>query len=175
MVQVKVLYSNRLRVFCLLKVLLLLMDWILEKILVDYRTVVNFSDAEPLFPEFLTGRELIQMFEEAKCAPTGQTKKLMDDLQIENYLDSAVSTYSSGMLKKLSLLLAFIGTPKLILLDELLITIDAATLDIVYSWIRNVHEKESIDFILSSHQTIDKSLLPGLNHLQIKDQNLITC
>ncbi|PZP48070.1 MAG: ABC transporter [Pseudopedobacter saltans] len=146
-----------------------------KKNMVVFRSVVNFSDAEPLFPEFLSGRELIGMFEEAKKAPNGQAQKMIDDLEMGNYLDSTVSSYSSGMLKKLSLLLAFIGTPRLILLDEPFITIDAATLEIIYSWIREANETKSIDFVLSSHQTLDLELLPSLQKIQIIDKKLIFC
>src|SRR3954464_11437178 len=38
---------------------------------VAFRKLVNFAEAEPLFPEFLTGMEMISLFAAAKEAPQG--------------------------------------------------------------------------------------------------------
>src|ERR1700744_3718215 len=85
---------------------------------VAYRKLVNFAEAEPLFPEFLTGMEMIKLFASAKEAPAGQEEQFIGSMRMQNYIDRPIGTYSSGMLKKLSLVLAFLGKPKLILLDE---------------------------------------------------------
>src|ERR1700710_1469668 len=37
-----------------------------------YRKLVNFAEAEPIFPEFLTGMEMIKLFASAKDAQAGQ-------------------------------------------------------------------------------------------------------
>ncbi|WP_447641337.1 MULTISPECIES: ATP-binding cassette domain-containing protein [Chitinophagaceae] len=142
---------------------------------IAYRSKVNFGDAEPMFPGFLTGNELIKMFLDVKKAPLGQEKNLVADLQMEYYLDTTVSTYSSGMLKKLSLLLSFLGNPELIILDEPFITIDVATLETVYSWIKKSWREKHITFLLSSHQTIDPTAFPELIKMQITDKNLMLC
>src|SRR5476651_2831667 len=39
---------------------------------VAYRKLVNFAEAEPVFPEFLTGREMVDLFASAKDPPSGQ-------------------------------------------------------------------------------------------------------
>ncbi|MEJ7684890.1 MAG: hypothetical protein WKG06_45000 [Segetibacter sp.] len=57
------------------------------------------------------------------------------------------------MIKKVSIVLAFIGHPKIILLDEPLITIDANAVDTICSIIREKH-KEGVSFIITSHQVI---------------------
>ncbi|WP_257722248.1 ABC transporter ATP-binding protein [Pedobacter cryoconitis] len=85
----------------------------------DYRRLVNFAEAEPIFPEFLTGKELIDMFAEAKGGTNEQKAFYPQTIGLQPYLDQPLGTYSSSMLKKLSLILTFMGKPKLILLDEL--------------------------------------------------------
>ena len=40
-----------------------------KKHAVAYRRRVNFAEAEPVFPAFLTGRELIRLFQTAKNGP----------------------------------------------------------------------------------------------------------
>jgi len=87
------------------------------------------------------------------------------------YISRPVSTYLSGMLKKLSLLLAFMGTPQFILLDEPLITIDAAALTVLYQWIADHHKQYGTSFLLSSHQILDVEVLPA-QVLHIENQTL---
>ncbi len=150
---------------------ILLDDISIKKEPVAYRKLVNFAEAEPLFPEFLTGRELINLFASAKDAPSGQEDSYLDSMDMRSYISKPVGTYSSGMLKKLSLVLAFLGKPKLILLDEPLITIDAAALTVLYQWIAEQHQQYQTSFLLSSHQVLDADLLPA-GILQVDKQTL---
>ncbi|AYL95519.1 ABC transporter ATP-binding protein [Mucilaginibacter celer] len=139
---------------------------------VVYRKLVNFAEAEPIFPEFLTGTEMIALFADAKDAPAGQEQQYIKSMQMQSYVDKPIGTYSSGMLKKLSLLLAFLGQPKIILLDEPLITIDAASLAILNTWIRERYEQEGTGFLLSSHQVLEDGSLPVSRELLVEDQTL---
>ena len=139
---------------------------------VTYRKLVNFAEAEPLFPEFLTGKELIALFAQAKDAPAGQEQHYIDTMQMQAFVNRPVGTYSSGMLKKLSLVLAFLGRPKLILLDEPLITIDTASLKILNNWIAERHNHEGTSFLLSSHQALEHAELPIARELMVEEQTL---
>ena len=140
---------------------------------VAYRKLVNFAEAEPLFPEFLTGMEMIKLFASAKDAPAGQEQQFIESMKMQSYVDRPIGTYSSGMLKKLSLVLAFLGSPKLILLDEPLITIDTESLKILYSWISEQHNKNGVSFMLSSHQALDPTELPEAQELLVENQTLM--
>jgi ABC-2 type transport system ATP-binding protein len=139
---------------------------------VDYRKLVNFAEAEPVFPEFLTGTEMIALFADAKDAPKGQEQAYLKSMNMQSFVDRPISTYSSGMLKKLSLLLAFLGNPKLILLDEPLITIDNASLAVLNTWIRERYEQEGTSFLLSSHQILEDGSLPLSAELLVEEQSL---
>ncbi len=139
---------------------------------VDYRKYVNFAEAEPLFPEFLSGTEMIQLFADAKEAPQGQEHGYIESMGMRVYIDNPIGTYSSGMLKKLSLVLAFLGEPKLILLDEPLITIDTASLQILYTWISTLHREKGVSFMLSSHQELDAAEIPHVGTLLVENQTL---
>ncbi|SDG43164.1 ABC transporter ATP-binding protein [Mucilaginibacter sp. P25] len=139
---------------------------------VAYRKLVNFAEAEPVFPDFLTGTEMVRLFADAKDAPAGQEDRYIKSMGIQSFVDRPVGTYSSGMMKKLSLLLAFLGKPKLILLDEPLITIDTASLATLNSWIRERYEQEGTGFLLSSHQILENGSLPVSGELLVEDQTL---
>jgi ABC-2 type transport system ATP-binding protein len=139
---------------------------------VAYRKLVNFAEAEPVFPDFLTGLEMIALFADAKDAPTGQEEHYIKSMGMQSFVERPVGTYSSGMMKKLSLLLAFLGKPKLILLDEPLITIDTASLAVLNTWIKERHEQEGTSFLLSSHQILEDGSLPVSGELLVEDQTL---
>ncbi|UOE52625.1 ABC transporter ATP-binding protein [Mucilaginibacter sp. SMC90] len=139
---------------------------------VAYRKLVNVAEAEPVFPDFLTGSEMIALFVDAKDAPTGQEEHYIKSMGMQSFVERPVGTYSSGMMKKLSLLLAFLGKPKLILLDEPLITIDTASLAVLNTWIRERHEQEGTSFLLSSHQILEDGSLPISGELLVEDQTL---
>lgn len=139
---------------------------------VAYRRLVNFAEAEPLFPEFLTGRELIQLFRSAKGGPPHQEDFYLEGLHMTPYVHEPVGTYSSGMLKKLSLVLAFLGQPTYIVLDEPLTTLDAAAIPVLCAWMARQQAEQGTSFLLSSHQALTAELLPGMQKLLIDHATL---
>lgn len=124
-----------------------------------YRMLINFGEAEPVFPDFLTAKDLVNFIAITKKASPAQKEKLINILGITNFYHKPCGTYSSGMLKKLSLALAFLGNPALIILDEPLITLDDQTVQKVYTLI-NEYYASGVGFLLSSHQNFGFSSLP---------------
>ncbi|WP_443946142.1 ABC transporter ATP-binding protein [Pedobacter sp. AW1-32] len=148
------------------------LDKDLKKQHADYLKQVNFAAAEPMFPEFLTGMEMVKMFAEAKHAPAKQEDLRIKEMGMHTYINQPVGTYSSGMLKKLSLVLAFIGHPKLTLLDEPLNALDVESLSVLYKWINKAYQENGTSFILSSHQEIQVQNLPESKLLLIENNEL---
>jgi len=130
----------------------------LKKHPLHFRQLVNFSEAEPLFPDFLSLDDLILFVSKAKKASEKQIESLKEAFLVSSFSANPVSTYSSGMLKKTSLLLAFLGEPKLIILDEPFTTIDTASQDFL---IRLIEKKsaEGVSFLVSTHQKAFVDLL----------------
>ncbi|UZR97085.1 ABC transporter ATP-binding protein [Chondrinema litorale] len=139
---------------------------------VAYRKLVNFAEAEPVFPEFLTGMELVKLFASAKNVSVKESEYYIESMGMSAYMSDAIGTYSSGMLKKLSLMLAFLGKPSIILLDEPLITIDAASLEILYEWITHKKQQEELSFFLSSHQTLETKNISLTGELLVQNQTV---
>jgi ABC-2 type transport system ATP-binding protein len=136
-----------------------------------YRRLVNFAEAEPLFPDFITGNELIGFYKNIRKAATVQTDHLINLFKMHHYLSLPIGNYSSGMIKKLSLLLAFIGKPALILLDEPLATLDEESVQILPDLISAYHKEFKTSFIFSSHQHF-KTYSLNINKILISDQSL---
>jgi ABC-2 type transport system ATP-binding protein len=133
---------------------------------------VNYAEAEPLYPSFLTGLDLVQLYERAKKPVEGQVDELLQLLHVEEYVAQPLGTYSSGMMKKLSIILAFIGQPKMILLDEPLVTVDDASVPVILQLIRDYHENKGVTFLLTSHQAFDESAFAIEHKLQMRDKSL---
>jgi len=70
---------------------------LLSKETVLHRKYINYGEAEPLYPGFLSGMDLIHLFAQAKQAPLSQVQELIELFRAESYLRKPVSTYSSGM------------------------------------------------------------------------------
>lgn len=138
---------------------------------VSYRSLVNFAEAEPLYPDFITGQELIAFYQEIRKAATVQIDMLINLFKMHHFLKSSIGTYSSGMVKKLSLLLAFIGRPSLVLLDEPLATLDEGSVHILPELINAYHKEFKTGFIFSSHQPINMFSMTT-NQILITDHSL---
>ena len=116
-----------------------------------YLNEVSFAEAEPQYPPFLTGSDMIRFFRQVRKDNTERTGQLVTRFQMKEFIDAKLATYSSGMMKKLSLVLALLGEPKLILLDEPFITLDT---EAVTSVTELIHEfrMNGIGFLMSTHQ-----------------------
>lgn len=125
---------------------------------VPYRLRVNYAEAEPLYPDFLTARDIIRFVAKAKQAPDPQVSSLADRLGVNQYWQHPTGTYSSGMMKKVALLMAFLGQPDLILLDEPLTTIDDRAAQTLTALIRE-YQAKGVSFGLASHQDIEQTEL----------------
>ncbi|SJN46608.1 ABC transporter, ATP-binding protein [Sphingobacterium faecium PCAi_F2.5] len=116
-----------------------------------YLSKVNYAPTEPVFPTFLSGRSMIDFFVSCKKDTLGNYHELIQIFDMKDYLELPLAQYSSGMLKKLSIVLAFIGASKLIILDEPFITLDPLSSKILEQWICDSRNKD-FGIIFSSHQ-----------------------
>jgi len=121
----------------------------------EFRRRVNFSEAEPLFPGFLTSKDLIRFVGAARGATISQQDEVVSRLGAKHFFENRCETYSSGMLKKLSLALAFLGQPKVIILDEPLITLDDQSRNELLKMIAEVDKTGDVVTLFSSHQSLD--------------------
>jgi len=137
---------------------------------IAYRYYVNFAEAEPLYPEFLTSRDIMRFVGKTKNSTEERLHYYCQKLGIEWFYEKSCGTYSSGMLKKLSLAIAFLGEPKMIILDEPLITLDDVTRHQLFDLIK---EKKETIFLLSSHQSIEHRLLGITNTFKIENKTVI--
>ena len=140
----------------------------------EYRRLINYAEAEPVLPAFLSGYELIAFYADSKGGEMKEVEGLIEYFGIAGFIQNQIGTYSSGMLKKLSVLLAFIGQPQVILLDEPLITIEDTFLPKIYDLIKQYRADKGITFLISSHQALNEAGIGQYKTLQLANQT-ITC
>jgi ABC-2 type transport system ATP-binding protein len=140
---------------------------------IEFRKRVNYSEAEPLYPGFLTAKDLIHFIGKAKGATIHQQKILVDILGISSFYTNPCETYSSGMLKKLSLAMAFLGRPKIIILDEPLITLDEQSKTSLFQLMQQAQATHETIFLMSSHQALENMDIPLAGIYTITNKQLL--
>lgn len=126
---------------------------------VAYRQNVSWAEAEPLFPSFMTGMELLLLYQNIRKVSKNDVELLIELFNMKEYANSNIETYSTGMIKKLSLALALLGNQQLIVLDEPLITLDPIALTSLCTYIIEKYKNDETTFLMSSHQELDSRLL----------------
>lgn len=152
----------------------LLNDINLKKQSTDFRSKISYAEAEPQYPLFITGEELLNFYKDVRNAKQVDINILTDLFEMTSFLNQKIGGYSSGMLKKLSLICAFIGDVELYILDEPLITIDTISADKLYQLISE-KTKQGKSFLISSHQEIDKDKLIINSVFAIENKKVVKC
>jgi len=144
----------------------------LKKQRLQFIRQINYAEAEPIYPEFLTAKELVKLFCYAKKGNVQFIENLLEQLHIIDVYNKPVSTYSSGMIKKLSLALAFAGTPSWILLDEPFITIDKNSVAAICQIINKKYSDDGVSFLITSHQNFNNENLSFTASLLVQDHTV---
>jgi len=125
----------------------------LKKDPVAFRRRINYCEAEPAYPGFLTAKDLIRFVGKTRGAGNDQQDQYARLLGVDAFFDKPTETYSSGMMKKLALAMVFLGEPRVIILDEPLITLDEHARSVLFRLIREKLAQQ-VTFLISSHHTI---------------------
>lgn len=139
---------------------------------VHYRQQLSWAEAEPLYPSFLTGNDLLGLYRHIRNVQEIETDRLVQSFNMTDYINEPIGAYSAGMTKKLSLLLAFTGLPSICLLDEPFITLDEDSATFINDLIIGEHRRRGTTFIISSHQETDLSLSGSCKKLSITNHTI---
>ncbi len=117
----------------------------------NWRVKTRFGVAydPPAFPQFTTGQEWLSLFAESRGFGEDEIERVAEMFEVKSFLDERINSYSSGMLKRISLAQAFIGKPEIIFLDEPLANIDFDGMGKVIEIIENMGVKTN--FVIMSH------------------------
>jgi ABC-2 type transport system ATP-binding protein len=121
-----------------------------------------------ILPPLLTARQCLDIHAGAKRLPAVDVEvmQLAEELQFTRYLDAFVDTLSLGTRQKLCVLLALLGEPRLVVLDEAFNGLDPASALIVKRQLRARVAERGVSVLLATHaldiveQYADRAVLP---------------
>ncbi|AIW14738.1 ABC transporter ATP-binding protein [Vibrio tubiashii] len=119
------------------------------------RKSIGYLPENVSFYDQLTGLEVLTYFSRLKSVPKGQVKSLLQDVGLHDARNQKVKHYSKGMRQRLGLAQAFLGEPKLLLLDEPTVGLDPIATQDFYTSVDQLKDKGA-SVLLCSH------VLPGV-------------
>ena len=118
------------------------------------RKSCSFLPQRVSFPETLTGREVVEFYRRLRQAPTEATDRVLKFASLNGAGARAVGTYSGGMVQRLGLAVATLGTTEVLLLDEPTAALDPEGLSAFYELVESRRRSGGTVFF-SSHQLGD--------------------
>lgn len=114
------------------------------------RKKFGFLPETPSFYSYLTGREFLILSENLIAQKKSTVNNIIKTVKLDLFIDRKIKTYSRGMLQRLGLAQALIGTPGLLILDEPLSGVDPAGRSEIKKIINSLKNKE-VSILISSH------------------------
>ena len=120
---------------------------------VDAKRRLGFGCAPEQLPGLLTGRQCLEVYANAKGPERidPEVLELGEAVKFSPYLDRFVDTYSLGTRQKLCVLLAFLGEPMLVVLDEAFNGLDPASALIVKRHLQQRLAANRCSVLLATH------------------------
>ncbi len=119
------------------------------------RQKIGYLPENVSFYDQLTGVEILTFFARLKSVDLKQVKVLLSQVGLSDAMNRQVKTYSKGMRQRLGLAQAFLGDPKLLLLDEPTVGLDPSATKEFYTSVDEL-KSQGASVILCSH------VLPGV-------------
>lgn len=118
------------------------------------REVIGVCPQEPAFYPHLSGEENVILMGEMHLVPRdvlrARLETMVERIGMEDHIDRRAKDYSGGMIRRISLLMALIGDPRVALLDEPTVAMDPKSRRAVWDFIRNLKEQGKT-VILTTH------------------------
>jgi ABC-2 type transport system ATP-binding protein len=120
---------------------------------IDAKRKLGFGCAPEQLPGLLTGRQCLEVYANAKGLERidPDVLELGEALKFGTYLDRFVDTYSLGTRQKLCVLLALLGEPTLVVLDEAFNGLDPASALIVKRQLQQRLAANRCSVLLATH------------------------
>ncbi|MCK6265426.1 ABC transporter ATP-binding protein [Vibrio sp. ZSDE26] len=119
------------------------------------RKAIGYLPENVSFYDQLTGLEILTYFARLKSVPKSHIQALLEKVGLLEAKDKQVKHYSKGMRQRLGLAQAFLGEPKLLLLDEPTVGLDPIATQDFYQSVDQLKD-QGASVVLCSH------VLPGV-------------
>jgi ABC-2 type transport system ATP-binding protein len=119
------------------------------------RKSIGMVFQEPALDNYLTGRENLEfhgmMYGLSRREAKERVKEALKIVELEEFADKLVGTYSGGMKRRLEIARALVHQPKVLFLDEPTLGLDAQTRRRIWEYIKKLKEEKGMTIILTTH------------------------
>jgi len=124
---------------------------------IDAKARLGYLPELPILYEHLTGREFLVMVGELRGMVRPELEKAIAHgaarLELTDFLDRQIGHYSKGTKQKTAFIMATLGTPPVLLMDEPSSGLDPRFNKIIKEWIMELRELHDTTILLSTHMT----------------------
>ncbi|MFN7906394.1 MAG: ATP-binding cassette domain-containing protein [Pseudobdellovibrionaceae bacterium] len=120
------------------------------KIELQARLTLGYSPQTLQFPNTLLVCEVLHLTRLAMKTESQNLDHLCEQFDVKKILNQRIGTLSGGELRKISLIISFLGNHDVVILDEPTTGLDSATCDLLWKWI-HLQKSKGISFLLTTH------------------------
>ncbi len=121
----------------------------------DVRRSIGIVFQDPSIDDKLTGMENMELHADLYDVPRdvmySRISEVLKLVELEDRASSFVNTYSGGMRRRLEIARSLIHYPRVLFLDEPTVGLDPQSRDHIWSYIRDLKQRENITIILTTH------------------------
>ncbi|NIS79280.1 MAG: ATP-binding cassette domain-containing protein, partial [Anaerolineales bacterium] len=129
----------------------------------EVRKLVGLVSEKIIMYDRLTAKENLWFFGRLYDVPKEVLNKRIDELlglvQLSNWKDSQVGTFSSGMRQRMNVIRALLNMPEVLLLDEPTLGLDPQSSVEVREFIKKINRENKTTIILTTHMMVEADML----------------
>ena len=129
----------------------------------EVRKLLGLVSEKIIMYDRLTARENLWFFGRLYDIPEKVLKKRIDELlelvQLSNWKNSQVGTFSSGMRQRMNVIRALLNMPEVLLLDEPTLGLDPQSSVEVREFVKKINRENKTTIILTTHMMVEADML----------------
>jgi ABC-2 type transport system ATP-binding protein len=127
------------------------------------RKLIGIVSEKMIMYNRLTARENLWFFGNLFDIPHDQLKKRIDELldlvQLTNFKNAQVGTFSTGMRQRMNVVRALLNTPQVLYLDEPTLGLDPQSSVEIREFVKKLNKESGTTVIITTHMMVDADLM----------------
>jgi ABC-2 type transport system ATP-binding protein len=129
----------------------------------EVRKLIGLVSEKIIMYDRLTAKENLWFFGRLYDIPKEVLNKRIDELlglvQLSNWQNSQVGTFSSGMRQRINVIRAMLNMPEVLLLDEPTLGLDPQSAVEVRGFVKKINQENKTTIILTTHMMVEADML----------------
>ena len=127
------------------------------------RTLIGIVSEKMIMYNRLTARENLWFFGNLFDIPHDKLNRRIDELldlvQLNNFKDKQVGTFSTGMRQRMNVIRALLNSPQVLYLDEPTLGLDPQSSVEIREFIKKLNKENGTTVVLTTHMMVDADLM----------------